>query len=850
MAEIKTLTKSFGGGEITPELFGRIDLAKFQTGLKSARNFEILPHGPAANRTGFEYVLEAKFQSSKTILLPFIYNAQQSYQLEFGDLYVRFHTNNGTVLNASQAITGATVANPAVFTLAAHGYVTGNWLFTSGFTGGWAVLNGRFLKVVFIGVNTFSLTDLAGNAISSLTFGAFAAGSVASVYEIVSPYAAADFFDANGVLQMHYVQSNDVFTITHPNYQARELRRSGPTTWAFNLITVVPTQVAPTLPVATPTLAGAITYTYVVTAIATNTLEESVASAPASCNNDLTIAGHFNTITFTNAAGAVRYQVYKKINGIFGFIGQTSDGVTGFVDNNITPNVGISPPIANDPISAVGTYPGTAGYYQGRRWFGGSNNVPQGLYATRSGTESNMGYSIPTQANDSITVRLTSRQNNTIRHILPLGDLILLTSGAEWRVSSDTKPITPANIDYTPQDYIGASNCTPVTTANSILYAQDRGGRLREMRFNWQQQGYTSSDISIMAPHLFDLYTITSMAYARAPYSFVWLTRSDGALLGLTYVSEHQVAAWHHHDTDGEFECACVTPEGPEDVLYVVVKRSINGRTVRYIERQRTRQFGSILALAFFVDSGLTYQGGNVTATTLSLSTGGGWTPSDFITITAAPGATFTADDVNNEFVMRVGAATVRINVTTFTDATHVIGLPDIDVPVALRGVATSDWDRAASIISGLWHLEGETVSILADGAVLPQEVVVNGTVTIDNAASTANIGLPYTCDFETLPLSSEQIMAAAQGMMKNLNAVWLRLNNSSGVFAGPAFNKLTEMKQRTTEPYGSPPRLVSDVYKVVLTPNWNYNGTLCIRQANPLPLTVLSLVLNPAEGG
>lgn len=764
MSDVKTLSRSFAGGEITPELFGRLDLNKFQTGLKNVRNFEILPHGPATSRTGFEYVLETKFSAKKSVLLPFIYNPQQTYQLEFGDLYVRFHTNNGTVLNAAQTITSATNANPGVFTKVAHGYVTGDWLFWTGVTG-MTRLNGRFMKVVKITNDTFSLTDLAGVAFNTTALGVYTGGNAASVYEIVSPYAHTDLFDANGALQLHFTQSNDVFTITHPTYQARELKRSGPTSWAFNTVTVVPTQAAPTAPVATPTLGGAITYTYAVTAIAQSSLEESVQTADASCLNDLTIAGHFNTITFTNAAGAIRYQVYKKINGIYGFIGQCSDGATGLIDNNITPNVGITPPISNDPISAVNDYPSAVGYFQGRRWFAGSNNKPQGVSATRSGTESNMCYSIPTQANDAISVRLTARQNNTIRHIVPLADLILLTSGGEWKIQSDTKPITPFNIDYTAQDYIGASNVAPVTTASAILYAQDRGGRVRELQFQWQQQGYRSADISIMAPHLFDLYTLSSMAYTRTPYSIVWVTRSDGTLLGLTYINEHDLSAWHHHDTQGTFECTCATPEGSEDVLYVITNRTLNGRTVRAVERKRTRFFVT-LANAFCVDSGLTYNG--------------------------AP----------------------------------------------------------ATVISGLWHLEGMTVSILADGAVVPTQVVVNGSITLDNPASIVSVGLGFTADFETLPLGIEGIMAAAQGMMKNLNAVWLRLISSSGVFGGPSTSKLTEVKQRTTEPYGTPPSLMSGVVRLVLAPKWSEDVTLCVRQAQPLPVTILSLVLEPAEGG
>lgn len=763
----KTLTRSFAGGEITPELFGRIDLTKYQTGLKTCRNFEILPHGPAGNRTGFEYVLETKFSAKKSILLPFIYNTAQTYQLEFGDLYVRFHTNNGTVLEAAQTITSATNANPGVFTKVAHGLNTGDWIFWTGVTG-MSNLLFRFMIVVKLTNDTFSLTDLAGVAFNTTALGAYTAGNAARVYEIASPYAVADLFDDKGALALHITQSNDVLSITHPSYQARELRRSGPTTWAFNLIVVAPTQVAPTLPVATPTGAGAIPYTYAVTAIGpASALEESVQTADAACNNDLTIAGHFNTVTWANAAGATRYYVYKKINGLYGFIGQAGDGAAGFIDNNITPNALITPPIANDPFSAANERPGAVGYYQGRRWFAGSNNKPLGLYGTRSGTESNMGYSIPTQANDSISVRLTSRQNNTIRHIVPVSDLLLLTSGGEWKVFSNGGTITPLDIDYRPEDYVGASNVTPVTTASAVIYAQDRGGRVREMKFVWQQQGYRSADLSIMAPHLFDSYTLSSMAYTRSPTSIVWSTRSDGAMLGLTYVQEHEVAAWHHHDTAGAFECVCATPEGAEDVLYAIIRRTINGRTVRYVERKRTRNYGA-LANAFFVDAGLTYTGAAVTN------------------------------------------------------------------------------------VSNLWHLEGATVSILADGAVCPQQVVTNGTLpaALPVAAGTISIGLPYLSDLETLPVAIEGEMAAAQGMNKNVNAVYMRLNASSSVFVGPTLARTTEMKQRTTEPYGSPPNAVSDVVKIVISPSWNYNATISVRQPNPLPVTVLSMVLDTALGG
>ena len=153
------------------------------------------------------------------------------------------------------------------------------------------------------------------------------------------------------------------------------------------------------------------------------------------------------------------------------------------------------------------------------------------------------------------------------------------------------------------------------------------------------------------------------------------------------------------------------------------------------------------------------------------------------------------------------------------------------------------------STISGLNHLEGKTVSILADGAVHPPRTVVAGGVTLDAPASKIHVGLPIIADLKTLPLIL-QAEALGQGRFKNINKVWLRVYRSSGVFVGPSFDKLTEAKQRTTEPYGSPPALKTDELEVVTLPAWTTDGAICVRQSDPLPLTVVSMTLEAAVGG
>lgn len=769
MANVKTLERSFAGGEVTPEFFGRIDDVKYQTGAAKMRNFIALPHGPAVNRPGFAFVREVKNSGAATRLIPFTYSNDQTFVIELGAGYFRFHTQGATLLN----------------------------------------------------------------------------GGVP--FEVVNPFSAADIFG------IHYVQSADVLTLVHPNYPPSELRRLSALTWTLTTIVFGSTLVAPTSAATVATLASSPTslvpYNYLVTAVGSNGLDESpqsstalgpvdaitgitqanpavitvatanqfsigqkldisgvlgmtqingasyvVASVPSATTitissggvlvnstgftaytsggvaqpygvtNNLFQTGAMNTISWAAVTGANRYKVYKQSNGLYGYIGIT-DGLS-FVDNNITANIAQTPPVGNNPLSGAGNYPSSVSYFQQRRVFGGSVNSPQNIWMTRSGTESDMNYTLPSRDDNAITFRIAAREANNIRHIVPLSNLVLLTGSAEWRVTtSNTDVLTPSSVGVSPQSYIGANNVQPIIVNNSLLYAAARGGHIREMAYAWQANGYSTGDVSLRAPHLFDGLTIVDMAYAKCPQPICWFVSSNGDLLGLTYVPEQQVGAWHEHDTDGAFESVAVVPEGIDDAVYCIVNRTINGVQKRYVERMASRRFATP-ADAFFVDSGSTYSGAPVTT------------------------------------------------------------------------------------ISGLDYLEGKTVNILADGAVHPQRTVTGGSITLDNPASTVQVGLPITADLQTLPLALQVDGAFGQGRTKNINKVWLRVYNSGGIFVGPDVDDLTEAKQRTTEIYGTPPSLKSEVIEVDIRNAWDSSGQVWVRQSAPLPLTIVSLSMEVAVGG
>jgi hypothetical protein len=772
MANTRSYTRAFSGGVMSPEMFGRIDDVKFQTGAAKLRNFVATPQGPAENRPGFSFVREVKDSTKQTRLIPFTYSTTQTMVIEMGEGYIRFHTQGGTLLSGG------------------------------------------------------------------------------SPYEIANPYTQGDLFD------LHYVQSADILTLVHPNYAPRELRRLGATNWtltAINFATPIaaPTGLSVSRYIPASASVNADTYNqmdYVVTAVAADGISVSPASSSAGVSTNIYVTGAYNTITWSAVSGAARYNVYKKLGGIFGYIGNTT--TTTMIDDNISPDLGLTPPIYETEFASTGNYPGAVSYFEQRRCFAGSVNEPQKIWMTKSGTESDLSYGLPIRDDDRIEFRVAAREANTIRHVVPLTQLILLTGSAEWRVSSvNSDAITPTSISVRPQSYIGASNVQPVIINNSLVYGAARGGHIRELGYSWQSNGFITGDLSIRAAHLFDTYDIVDMCFSKAPQPLIWFVSTSGNLLGLTYIPEQQIGAWHHHDTDGTFEsCTCVA-EGNEDVLYVIVKRLINGSYKRYVERMETREI-TTLDKCFFVDSGATYNGTNTTAVTMTVSGGTTWGPADTLTITASAAKFTGTGDINDAIVLTDSAGILyKLRIVGYTSSTVVTARVDKVLPAELRSTATAVWNFARNSISGLSWLEGKTVSILADGAVHPQRVVTSGTVTLEVAANIVTVGLPYESDLQTLPLAL-QIDGFGQGRYKNINKAWLRVFQSSGIFVGPDANNLVEAKQRTSEPYGTPPALKSDEILVMLTPTWAASGQVYIRQLDPLPLTIVGLTLEVSVGG
>lgn len=424
-------------------------------------------------------------------------------------------------------------------------------------------------------------------------------------YELAHPYTEAQLFEVG------FVQSADVVTLVHPQHPPRELRRLGPTNWQLVQINFASTVPVPTGVSATPTgtPSNPRIYGYVVTAVAG--ADESSASSLATCSNNLDEANTSNLIAWAAVPGAEAYRVYRYEAGAHAFIGQTID--LSLTDEGITPDVSITPPLPKNPFVGAGNYPSAVTYFEQRRVFAATLNAPQTLWMTRSGTESNMNTSFPVRNDDAVSFRIAAREANTIRHLVPLQDLMAMTQSAEWRVAED---ITPTNLRVKPQSFVGASKVPPLVVNSTMVFPVARGGHVRALGFSNDAGGYTTDDLSLRAAHLFDGLQIVDGAQSKAPVPICWFVSSSGELLGLTFVPEQNIAAWHRHRTrNGAFESITVVAEGDEDVLYAVVRRQINGQTRRYIERLHSRQvLRDDAADGFFVDAGVSRQGAPISS--------------------------------------------------------------------------------------------------------------------------------------------------------------------------------------------------------------------------------------------
>jgi hypothetical protein len=838
----QVLKPSFAGGELSPSLHARVDLSKYQTGLALARNFLIQAHGGAVNRPGLRWVGEVRSSSVAGRLIPFQFNTTDAYVLEFGHEIMRVIKNGAYVLEAARNVTAATRANPAqITTSVSHGYANGDEVYLSGFSPYWPSVDKRTFIVRNVTATTFTLEERSGAAVDSSAFAVLATTpQVARVYQITTPYTSS------ALPLLKTVQSADVMTLTHPGYSPRTLSRTGDAAWTLATITFAPAIAAPAAPTVTPNTTGTTSYSYQVVAVSAAG-EQSLASPTTTTTTGNAVAD--NTVSWSAVTGAVSYSVFKLGAALYGFIGRATG--TTFRDQNIKPDEGDTPPTAANPFSGAGNYPGCATYHEERLVYGRTDAKLQTLFFSQPGAYANFGTAIPTKDDDAIEVALVSRQVHEIRHLVSVSDLLILTSGGEWiaKPGGQSDAITPASIVAKAQSYRGASNVPPIAVGSMVLYVQDRGQIVRDLGYKYEVDSYTGNDLTLLSRHLFEGREIKEWGYAQAPYSVVWCVMSDGALLSLTYLREHEVWAWTRHETAGAVESVAVVPEGDEDVAYLLIARTVGGATRRYVERFATREVRDVQD-AFFVDAGLSLDVpvsiSTVTRTTTAqLST--------TATFDAPTGAIIDVSGVvyaNPDYPLASSDRFLphpvngRYQVRTYISGT-LLTLGDYETNDYIDGTA---WPpliggtvrRAVTTVYGLNHLEGQSVAILANGDVQPAQTVTNGAITLTRPASRIHVGLPYVAELQTLRLDAGD--GSLQGRKKAIPYVTLRMERTRGLAGGPREERLYELKQGPSE-YNEATGLYTGDYRLSVPGDWSTGGQLFLRQAYPLPAAVLGII-------
>ena len=558
-----------------------------------------------------------------------------------------------------------------------------------------------------------------------------------SAFELATPYLEAELFE------IKFAQSADVLFICHPNHAARKLARTGHTSWTLTEIDFTDG----------PYLSPNAT---------------STTLTPSGTTGSVNITASASTFAATDVGRLVSFNSGRA--KITGFTSATVVAATTQVD---FANTNAITDWKLGAFSGTTGHPSCVSFFEQRLVFAGTLSEPQTLYFSKSGDYENM--TTGTNADDAMVYTIASNQVNRIRYLKSVRTLLVGTSGGEFTVSADgtDAAITPTNIVIKKQSSYGTANVDAQPAGNSILFLQKAKRKIRELSYNFDTDGYVAPDLTILN----DIVTksgINEMAYQQEPDSILWCVRDDGILAGLTYQRSEAVIAWHRHKLGGTFgtgstatgygvveSVASISGQLTEDDFYVIVKRTINGATKRYVEAFAPFDFDETDATDFrFADSHLTYSG------------------------------------------------------------------------------------SATTTLSGLAHLEGQTVSVLADGATHADKVVSSGQISLDRSTTKAVVGLAYDSVLQTMRVEGGAAEGTSQGKTKRISKVVLRLFETVGVKVGPSLSNLETIPFRTTSSQMNNPvdTLLAGDKEIEFRDDYNTDGFIFIKQDQPLPLSVLAV--------
>lgn len=547
MARVHPIQTNFTAGELSPKLAGQVDFKKYANGVETLENMTVFPQGGATRRYGSRFICEVKDSSATTRLIPFEFNDEQAYILEFGNNYIRFFKDQGQITEATKAITAITKANPAVVTVTSHGYSNGDHIWINS-VGGMTEVNARRYTIANVTTHTFELSGVNSTNYTTYTSG----GTAAKVYEISTTYTAAQVFD------LQFAQSADVMYIVHPSHEPAKLSRTGHTSWTLADVVF---EKGPYLDV--------------------NDTTTTLNPGSSAVGTGVALVASADLFAATDVGRLVKlHNGHAKITGFTDAQNATIEILTTLDASTATADWQLG------SFSNTTGFPKAVTFYEQRLFYAGTTNNPQTIFASESGFFDNFDVGDSSDAKAFIYT-IAANKVNVIRFLAPARDLIIGTAGGEFIVGRPTgEPLKPGNVNITQQTTYGTHTTQPVQIGNTVLFVQRQKRKLRELGYNFGDDAYVAPDLTLLSEHITE-GGIIDVDYAQEPDSIYWAVRNDGVLLGMTYLRTQDIVAWHKHTlggTSAAVKSVSTIAEADEQQTYLIVSRTINSATKQYVE--------------------------------------------------------------------------------------------------------------------------------------------------------------------------------------------------------------------------------------------------------------------------
>lgn len=846
------------GGEVSPEMYARLDLSIYQRANGRVQNYIVLPQGGLQFRNAFRHVRNTR-NLGKARLIPFTFSEADTYIIEVTDKRLRFYRNFGAVLDsATKNITDITKANPAVVTSATHGFTNGQEIFIAGIVG-MKELNGQSFRVSNATTNTFELQDIFGQNVNSTNFDAYASGGTANlIYGIDTLYEEA-YID-----ELHTAQSADVIDITHQKYPPMRLSRTGHTAWTLS----------------TP-IRTADPFSKTITGITQANPGVFTATTHGLAVDDEVFVVNVGGMTQVNMK---RYRVNTvPTSNTF----TLKDFVTG-TPLNTTSFTAFS---SNGQIYDVRNCPKTCAYTESRLWYANWLKNPSGLAASRApnvstGATQFGDFTTGANATDAILTTLSTvfDKLDSIQWIRPSNkQLIVGCSSSIRRLTGDTidDPVSPSSLRALPINNVGSAGVQAFSNGQSVFWIDATGRRTHSFLFAIQSNDLVTVNQNLVSSHL-SSSRFKAMAQQRGDSGLLWLLREDGVLTGLTFNELESIFGWHRHYIGGrsdigtvEFPRAkvlsiAVEPRlNDESILWAVIERKVGNQVyrsveyltqpVRFLEMEdffsETTPEGKVddlnryyaatfeqLKDSVHVDSAHTYDG-SALSTTISM------TPADttgVVTVTASA-SFFDASMVGREIWKKYdvrGNGGGRGEILSIQSPTQ--ALVEIKSPFDNNNVIPAgSWYLTTDKVFGMLHLVGEEVTLQEDGAPGGTAIVQSdGSVQLSSQSSKVHLGFFARGLATTLNLDVAGERGSAEAKIRKIIEILPRYKSTIGAKIGTEFWNATDLTFKTVDDITDrPTRLHDGIQSYKPQDSWDQDRKRVVHMQHiPSPQTLLSL--------